>query len=65
MMPIVAVATEQRSLYLNNMIMTTVIYIHQDIGILEAVEHSQLAIAKISAMFPTVPESHIKELMKK
>lgn len=29
---------------------------------LEAVEHSQLAIAKISAMFPTVPESHIKDL---
>ncbi|XP_050721965.1 uncharacterized protein LOC127001472 isoform X3 [Eriocheir sinensis] len=34
-------------------------------GLLEAVEHSQLAIAKISAMFPTVPESHIKELMRK
>ncbi|XP_050721971.1 uncharacterized protein LOC127001472 isoform X9 [Eriocheir sinensis] len=38
---------------------------HPEAGLLEAVEHSQLAIAKISAMFPTVPESHIKELMRK
>ncbi|KAK8375493.1 hypothetical protein O3P69_008374 [Scylla paramamosain] len=37
----------------------------QESGLLEAVEHSQLAIAKISAMFPTVPESHIKDLMRK
>ncbi|XP_066941988.1 mucin-5AC isoform X1 [Macrobrachium rosenbergii] len=37
----------------------------QEIGLLEAAEHSQLAIAKISAMFPTVPESHIKDLMRK
>ncbi|XP_042227647.1 uncharacterized protein LOC121870007 isoform X3 [Homarus americanus] len=39
--------------------------VHQEAGLLEAVEHSQLAAAKISAMFPTVPESHIKDLMKK
>lgn len=37
----------------------------QESGLMEAVEHSQLAVAKISAMFPTVPESHIKDLMKK
>ncbi|XP_042857177.1 uncharacterized protein LOC122243613 isoform X2 [Penaeus japonicus] len=37
----------------------------QESGLLEAVEHSQLAIAKISAMFPTVPETHIKDLMRK
>ncbi|KAK7069708.1 hypothetical protein SK128_025126 [Halocaridina rubra] len=43
----------------------TLLTTQQEKGLLEAVEHSQLAIAKISAMFPTVPESHIKELMRK
>lgn len=41
------------------------LYTYQETGLMETVEHSQLAIAKISAMFPTVPESHIKDLMKK
>ncbi|XP_045612659.1 uncharacterized protein [Procambarus clarkii] len=39
--------------------------LQKEVGLTEAIEHSQLAIAKISAMFPTVPESHIKDLMKK
>ncbi|KAK3869486.1 hypothetical protein Pcinc_025206 [Petrolisthes cinctipes] len=38
---------------------------HQEAALLEAMEQSQFAIAKISAMFPTVPEAHIKELMRK
>ncbi|XP_076045971.1 uncharacterized protein LOC143028156 isoform X2 [Oratosquilla oratoria] len=33
--------------------------------ILEAMEYNELAIAKISALFPTVADSHIRSLMKK
>ncbi|CAL4111896.1 unnamed protein product, partial [Meganyctiphanes norvegica] len=33
--------------------------------ITDRIEQEELALAKISAMFPTVPEQHIKDLMKK